>query len=113
LKRIHQIYLQHETLGGEERIEHLLDLMERIDELQRNIKNKNQYDIMTTETLDFYLKLLGNSKNEIEKEQIFDKINDIVKNESTQERKQGISSISKAVDKIAKIIDDKHLQLTH
>jgi hypothetical protein len=87
--------------------------MERIDELQRNIKNKNQYDIMTTETLDFYLKLLGNSKNEIEKEQIFDKINDIVKNESTQERKQGISSISKAVDKIAKIIDDKHLQLTH
>jgi hypothetical protein len=68
---------------------------------------------MTTETLDFYLKLLGNSKNEIEKEQIFDKINDIVKNESTQERKEGISSISKAVDKIAKIVDEKHLQLTH
>ncbi len=36
LKTIHQAYLTHPELGGPEaqRVEHLLDIMERIDELQ-------------------------------------------------------------------------------
>lgn len=53
LKLIHQTYLEHESLGGtqEERVEHLLDIMERIAEIQELLKEAN-HDEGHTDALD-------------------------------------------------------------
>jgi glutaredoxin-related protein len=37
LKLIHQVYLKNEALGGVNRVEHILDIMIRITELQKII----------------------------------------------------------------------------
>ncbi len=68
---------------------------------------------MNATILENYLSQFSKTKDISEKNKIIEEIKLRVANETPEERKEGISSISKAVDKIAKIIDEKHLQLTH
>ena len=64
---------------------------------------------MNKNTFSHYLKILNKAKDEAEKERIFSEINNIVKNESSEERLSGINELSKRVDKISRVLSAKAL----
>lgn len=68
---------------------------------------------MNATILENYLSQFSKTKDNSKKNNIIEEIKLRVANETPEERTEGVSSISKAVDKIAKIIDEKHVQLTH
>jgi hypothetical protein len=68
---------------------------------------------MKSDILENYLSRFSKSKDLDEKDSIIAELENLVANETPDERQEGVLSIKKAVDKIATIIEEKHLHLTH